>query len=474
MSGVEGKFFMRGANKRSKSVSIVSLGCPKNLVDSEAMIGSLTAAGYRFSVEPDDVEWVLLNTCGFLASARSEAAECLEELLAAKRFGRIDHVAVCGCWIPAAEEPLAERYPEADLWIGPFDEPRLAELLSAFQAADSKAKSSVLYHEPKKHWEFHDDRRFLLTLPHTAYLKIADGCDRFCSYCAIPNIRGRFTSKPQSAILDEASRLSDAGVRELVLIAQETTFWGNDLYGRPRLAELLDRLRRRGAFDSIRVLYSYPLYFDDDLIDLFGFSRCTSGETPILPYIDLPLQHASERILRAMNRKVGRAQTEELLARLRERIDDLVIRSTFIVGFPGETDEDFNELVAFVKKWRFERAGVFLFSPEAGTRAAELPDRVTPATARRRYDRLYKQTQKAAEQFALSRVGSRFFVRIDRSGLDDEGNESSDFFIGRSWAESPDVDPVIYVAGENLHSGDGVWCEALAAQGCDLIAAADA
>ena len=469
------------ALKRPKTVSIISLGCPKNLVDSESMLGRLAAAGYAFanlptlptlenSVEDHSprTDLVLLNTCGFLESARCEAFAEIARLLEAKRAGSIGQIAVCGCLIPAVGASLREKFPEVDFWFGPFDEPRLVPIVS--QAPSEPPFDHVFYHTPKKRLEFFDDERFRLTVPHTAYLKIADGCDRFCSYCAIPNIRGRFVSKPLAVILDEARRLADSGVRELVLIAQETTFWGADSDGTPRLAELLAKLRCVGGFDGIRVLYAYPLFMGDDLLEQFGFEKAGAGESPILPYIDLPLQHASDRILRAMNRRVDRAQTEELLARLREKIRDLVLRTTFIVGFPGETEAEFAELVAFVKKWRFERAGVFEFSPEPGTAAAQLDGRVPAEISRRRFRKLETVTKKCAERFARSRIGTKTDVLIDEPICDEQGNPLSDFWLGRSWTDSPDIDPRVFVTGEGFAPGDKVPCEIVAAEGSDLVA----
>ena len=454
------------ASPSPNTVSIISLGCPKNLVDSESMIGRLTAAGYEFQPDPSGAETVILNTCGFIASARQEAFDVLTELLIMKAAGQIGRVVVTGCLIPAVGASLREKFPDVDCWLGPFDEPRLLDKLGTLLPEPAV---SNFFHQPEKKLVFHDADRLLLTLPHAAYLKIADGCDRFCSYCAIPNIRGRFVSKPLDTILDEARRLADSGVRELILIAQETTFWGGESGQKPRLAELLAKLKSRGGFEWIRVLYAYPLFWSGELIDQFGFDKATSGESPILPYIDLPLQHASDSILRAMNRRVGRSETEELLARLREKIRDLVLRTTFIVGFPGETEDDFSELLAFVKEWRFERAGVFRFSPEANTKAAALDGQVSAEISRRRFKRLTAETKKAAEAFAAAHIGKRTRVLIDEPILDEQGNPSPDFWLGRTYADSPDIDPRVFVTGERLAPGIFAEVEIVAAEGNDLI-----
>lgn len=444
-----------------KTVSLISLGCPKNLVDSEAMLAQLADAGYEPVQDGEPADLALVNTCGFIAAARDEAFEEIRFQLRRKASGEIGRVAVCGCLIPALGGSLKERFPDVDLWLGPFDEPRLVESLTL--------ETGTFCHHPAKRLAFFDQNRTLLTVPHTAYLKIADGCDRFCTYCAIPNIRGRFVSKPFEAIEQEAERLADFGVRELVLIAQETTFWGSDLPGTPRLADLLERLRRRNRFDWIRVLYAYPTGWDEALIAQFA-EKPTPGETLVLPYIDLPLQHACDRILRGMNRKVNRTETEELLGRLRESIPGLTLRTTFIVGFPGETDEEFAQLEAFVKKWRFERAGVFAFCAEEGTRAASLDLQVPEKTKRKRLSQLVRLTQKQAEAFAQNRIGQTFDVLIDTPFFDEDGEQVPDVWIGRSIAESPDIDPVIYVTGDTK-PGEIVRCEAVARQGLDLAAA---
>ncbi|MBR5627604.1 MAG: MiaB/RimO family radical SAM methylthiotransferase, partial [Thermoguttaceae bacterium] len=335
---------------------------------------------------------------------------------------------------------------------------------------------------PTRHLPLNDVHRRQLTASHVAYLKIAEGCDRFCSYCAIPSIRGRFVSKPKDDILTEAEKLADSGVRELVLIAQETTFWGTDLYGQPRLAELLARLRERGWFDWIRLLYTYPLFFSDELISLFGFPEenrsdtspaSMSGErkeTVLLPYIDLPLQHCNDELLRKMNRKIGKSETEELLARLREKIPELSLRTSMIVGFPGETEAMFNELVEFMEKWKFERAGIFAFSPETGTPAATLPDQVPDRIKQSRQKKLYAKQERIARIHDRRQLGRVIPVMIDEQGTDENGSPLSDLFLGRAWFESPDVDPIVYVTGRDIPIGEIVLCEVVDIHELDLIA----
>ena len=481
---------------KNKTFTVASLGCPKNLVDSESMAGRLTKLGMIFDRESDVVDLFLLNTCGFLRSAKAEAEDYIRQAIRSKETGGLRYLIVAGCAVASDGVELAERYPQVDAWLSPFDELRIGEivaklfnrepfdeagegeagepsdayklpLLTAEQVEAAKAYPRLFYN-PTRSIIVDDSRRERMTTPHTAYLKIADGCDRFCSYCAIPNIRGRFSSKPLETILEESSRLADRGVRELVLIAQETTFWGQDLYGEPSLKRLLAALKERGQFAWIRTLYSYPTHWDKDLTDLFKLE--TSGATSVLPYIDMPLQHCNSEILARMNRKVDKAQTQDLLATLRAEIPELVLRSTFIVGFPGETSEQFQELAEFVETQRFERGGVFEFSPEPGTKAAAMENQVDEKTKSRRYERLYAKQQRVSHQYARNRIGAIMDVLIDSRAIAENGSVMKNVCLGRTYADAPDVDPIVYVTGRGIGPGDIVHCEIVDAQGLDLIA----
>ena len=451
----------------------------------------------RLNVDADAVDLFVLNTCGFLRSAVEEAEEFIEQALEQKRAGAIRFLVVAGCAVAAESEALAKKYPEADAWIGPFDERRLGEIVAELfagaatseSASDvsttpqspvaraldvlspaqvAAARASNVYHHAERNLSLDDSTRERLTLPHVAYLKIADGCDRFCSYCAIPHIRGRFVSKPYETILDEASRLADQGVRELTLIAQETTFWGADLYGAPDLKRLLEALKSRNQFDWIRVLYAYPLFWDKDLAALFKLEE--RGSTSIVPYVDMPLQHCNTELLAKMNRKVDKARIEDLLDMLRAEIPSVVLRTSFIVGFPGETDAMFRELIEFVDKRRFERAGVFEFSPEPETPAAAMPDQVDEKTKARRFERLYAKQERISHQFARSWIGKTLDVLIDERAVAENGAVMKNACLGRTYADAPDVDPIVYVTGRNLTPGEILPCEVVDAQGLDLIA----
>ncbi|MDR2757009.1 MAG: 30S ribosomal protein S12 methylthiotransferase RimO [Planctomycetaceae bacterium] len=425
-----------------KTFSIVSLGCPKNLVDSEYYVQEMRQAGFEFRTELEGCETVILNTCGFLRSARDEARKYLEALIELKNQGHIHRVVVRGC-MPKFEgiEKLATEFPEVDEWFG---------------VPNSATQKNVSL-----------NRRETLTEKHVAYLRIADGCDRYCTFCAIPNIRGAFRSEPMESLLEESRQLADAGVRELIVIAQETTFWGTDLYGKPQLTRLLQELERIEGIRWIRVMYAYPQFFDDELIELFAAGG--KGEGKLLPYIDIPLQHAGDDILHRMNRRVTRAETEKLLEKLRERIEHLVLRTSLIVGFPGETDELFEELLKFVETWKFERAGVFPFSAEAGTPAANFENRIPQRVIERRFERLYKVCEKYSVGWAVRQKGKILNVQIDDNYSDESGWKEPNLFIGRTFADAPDIDPVVYVTGEHLEHGSLISCEILENEGCDLV-----
>ena len=473
--------------------SVASLGCPKNLVDAETMVGRLAALGGEMTPEAESVDVFLLNTCGFLRSARDEAAEFIAEAVAEKADGGVRFLLVSGCAVVSDGEELAARFPEVDAWLSPFDEAKIVDVVCELFAENGEttensdaaedgetsedaqtdetpvvvAPSRFLY-TPSRNLTLDDSLRTPLTAPNVAYLKIADGCDRFCTYCAIPKIRGRFVSKPLETIVDEAERLAVAGVRELVLIAQETTFWGSDLFGEPRLAQLLVTLKEKNWFDWIRVLYTYPQHWGDELTSLYRMEA--PGTTSILPYVDVPLQHCNSELLKKMNRRVDKAQTEDLLAKLREEIPGLVLRTSLIVGFPGETEAAYQELVDFVEKWKFERAGVFEFSAEPGTPAAAMDGQVPDEIKRRRLDRLCAKQERISRRFARSFIGQTVDVMLDSRGVSDGGTTMRNVCVGRTYAEAPDVDPLVYVTGRDLEVGSVVRCEIVDAQGLDLIA----
>jgi ribosomal protein S12 methylthiotransferase len=441
-----------------RTYALISLGCPKNLVDSERMAGLLQLDGYRMVPKPEGAETVVINTCGFVGDARAESYATIEEMLRLKRRGRLRRVVVAGCLAERDRERLLERYPEIDQLIGVFARDEIAIAIGRLDRGEGGPRALFL---PPPSCPLPDTDRQRITLRHLAYLKIAEGCNRLCSFCSIPLMRGPYASKPIEQIVAEAERLADDGVRELVLVAQDTTFYGIDIYGQPRLAELLRRLEPIAGLAWIRLMYLYPMHVTDELIEVVG------GGSKVLPYLDIPLQHISDEVLERMRRRVSRRQTEELLDRLRQRIDRLVLRTTLLTGFPGETEEQFEELLDFVRRRRFERLGVFAFSSEPGTAAAELDGPIADEVKLARRDRLMAAQQEVAFEWNASQVGHPLDVIIDRR-VPGEINA----YVGRSYADAPEVDGQVYVTGENLTPGQIVGCEIVAASGYDLVGVA--
>jgi ribosomal protein S12 methylthiotransferase len=353
---------------------------------------------------------------------------------------------------------LLDRCPGIDQIVGVFGRENIVEVAGRLAAEEPSERTLF---PPTARKALPDSDRLRITLPHLAFLKIAEGCDRLCTFCSIPNMRGQYVSKPIEEVVQEAGQLAADGVRELILAAQDTTYYGIDLYGRPRLAQLLARLETVGGLEWIRIMYLYPMHLTDEVIEVLRSSR------KILHYLDLPLQHINDKVLRRMKRQVSRAETEKLLDRLREQVPGLVLRSTMITGFPGETDAQFEELLEFVVKRRFERLGVFAYSREPDTPAARLPDPVPPEVARERRERLLAAQQEIAFDWNRSQVGNRLDILIDRCIA-----EQPDAFVGRSYADAPEVDGVVYVSGGGLRPGQIVASEIVATRDYDLIAAA--
>jgi len=445
-------------NDVKATYSVVTLGCPKNLVDSEWMFGLLERGGYRMVGSPKGADFVVINTCGFVETARQESLEVIEEMLRLKSEGHLRGVIVAGCLAQRDGEALLERYAGIDQLVGVFAR---EEIVRAAERLIGGLDEQRTWFRPAATRPVAEGERLRVTPRHMAYLKIAEGCDRRCTFCTIPSIRGPHVSKPIDVVVAEAEQLAADGARELILVAQDTTFYGLDTDGRPRLADLLARLEEVEGVKWIRLMYLYPMHFTDLLIE-----RVASGGK-VLPYLDLPLQHASDPVLRRMGRRVGRKETEALLDRLRGQIEHLVVRTTMLVGFPGETGKQFDQLVRFVRRQRFERLGAFAYLPEPGTPAARLDGQLPDHVRRKRRDRLMAVQQEIAFEWSRSQVGRRLDVLIDR---DIPGEE--DAWVGRSYADAPEIDGAVYVTGAGLEAGKIVPCEIVAAGGYDLIGAA--
>ncbi|GIW82900.1 MAG: ribosomal protein S12 methylthiotransferase RimO [Gemmatales bacterium] len=436
------------------SFSFVSLGCPKNLVDSERMLGKLAQDGYVLSPDADGADVVVINTCGFIEAARQESLAVIREMVDLKQQGRVGRVVVAGCLAERAREELFEQVPGIDQIVGVFGREEIGLVVDRALAQQHEQRELF---RPAPVRSLDDTARLRITPRHYAYLKISEGCDRLCTFCAIPQMRGKHVTKPIEEVVREARELVADGVRELIIVAQDTTYYGMDLYGRVRLVDLLQELERIDGLDWIRILYAYPIHFTDELLETVA----NSGK--ILPYIDLPLQHINDRVLRRMQRKVDRRQIEALLGKLRTAIPGLVIRTTFIAGFPGETEEEFQELVDFVKTARFERAGVFPYSYEAVTPSARLDGHWPEEVKQHRANQLMEAQQEVAFSWSRQQVG-----RVLPTIIDGPDPELPSHFIGRSYADAPDIDGIVRVKGKSLRPGDIVRVKITGADGYDL------
>ena len=403
------------------AVYMVSLGCSKNLVDTEVIAGTLLTSGRTLAFDPDEADLYVVNTCAFIPAARREAEEAIEEALEWKTRlpGRL--VVVAGC-LTEWDKPgdYRRKYAEVDLWTGVNDVAAIAALLDEKRSPACSAEPVWLYD--------HTTPRLQLTVPHMAYLKIADGCNNRCSYCAIPGIRGSLRSRTIASVVEEAENLVGAGVRELLVIAQDITAFGADRPGDgEEIAGLLEALNAIPGDFVIRLLYTHPAHYTDAFIDFLART-----DTKVLPYLDIPLQHIHDRILAAMGRHVTKAGTVALLAKLRGRVKDLTIRTTFITGFPGETEEEYEELVTFMKEQKFERCGVFPYSPEPRTPAAEMPDQVPPEVSEARAKKLMELQKKIMKKANRSWIGREVRMLVD----DVDGRSA----VGRAMMDAPEID----------------------------------
>lgn len=433
--------------------AFVSLGCPKNLVDSEKMLGTLALDGYSLVSDPNGADFVIVNTCGFIESSRQESKSVIEEMLDLKRSGRTKGVIVAGCLPERVGSSLLEEMPEVDHIVGVFGRDEITRVADRLIGGAHEQRELF---RPAPIRAMDDTARLRITPQHFAYLKISEGCDRTCTFCAIPKMRGKHITKPIEMVVKEAQELAADGVKELIIVAQDTTYYGLDLYGRTRLAELLRELEKVDGLDWIRLMYLYPIFFHDELIDTIA------GSTKILPYLDMPLQHINSTMLKRMQRRVNRDQTVELVNKLRERIPNLVLRTTFIAGFPGETDEQFEELKDFVRATEFQRMGVFPYSLEPGTPAERLGDHIPAEVKQARCDELMALQQDIAFRFGESLVGYELDAIVDEKV--EEG-----VYLGRTFADAPEIDGNIYITAEELEIGSMVPVEILESQDYDLV-----
>ncbi|MBP3797612.1 MAG: 30S ribosomal protein S12 methylthiotransferase RimO [Ruminococcus sp.] len=424
------------------TVGMVSLGCPKNQVDAEHMLFDLKKEGYKIVTDAALADVVIVNTCGFIESAKQEAIDTILEFCTLKQEGRIKAVIATGCLAERYRDEMKKEIPELDAVVGLGSNSKLPEIIR-----DIYAGEQVCAYGSKTDLQM-EGGRIISTEPFYAYIKIAEGCSNNCTYCAIPAIRGKFRSRKMEDIIGEAKWLADNGVTELVVIAQDTTRYGEDIYGKSKLPELLTELCKIDGFKWIRTLYSYPERISDEFIEVLA------KEDKLVKYIDMPIQHCNRDVLKAMNRPCDEASLLELIQKLRARVPGIILRTTLIAGFPGETEAQFEELCEFVKNVGFERLGCFAYSPEEGTRAYSMDGQIDEQTKERRADIVMREQMLVADRFNRAQIGKT--VEVVCEGFD----RYAECYYGRSAADAPEIDGKIFFASESkVRVGDYVKVE---------------
>lgn len=436
-----------------KKVLFISLGCDKNLVDSEMMLGILAQNGYEFTDDEWEADIVIVNTCCFIGDAKEESINTILEMAELKKSGNIEMLIVAGCLAQRYREEIQTEIPEVDAILGTM---AIDEVVRTLDEVSRGAKEN--------HYKSLDEKpltgveRVITTGGHYAYLKIAEGCDKHCTYCIIPKVRGNYRSVPMESLIREAQELADKGVRELILVAQETTIYGKDLYGHKALSELLRALCRISGIYWIRILYCYPEEIDDELI------RTMKEEKKICHYLDLPIQHASDRILQRMGRKTDRQHLQDIIEKLRREIPDICLRTTLITGFPGETETDHEELLHFIDRMEFDRLGVFTYSQEEDTPAALMPDQVPEEVKQDRQAQLMELQQEIAFDAAESMVGTVVTAMVEGKVADENA------YVARTYKDAPNVDGFLFInTDRELITGDFVRVRITASYEYDLI-----
>lgn len=430
-------------------VGMASLGCPKNQIDAEILLGKLQSAGYQLVGDTGNCDLVIVNTCGFIQSAKEEAIENIIEFINLKNEGKIKGIIVTGCLAERYREEIATEMQEVDAVVGIGSNENIVEICDRVLKQEKIATFGA-----KEDLNICGDR-VLTTLPYYAYLKVAEGCDNCCSYCAIPSIRGRFRSRPMEEVLQEARWLASEGVKELILVAQDTTRYGEDLYGEYSLAKLLRELAKIEELVWIRTLYCYPDKITDELLDVIA------TEEKVVPYLDIPLQHCDSEVLAQMNRPMNHEQTLALIKRIRTRIPDITLRTTLIAGFPGETSEQFANLACFVKDMKFGRLGCFAYSEEEGTVAATMPNQVPEAMRQRRAEIIMQEQALIMERDNRRQIGKTITVVLE--GVD----QHAECFFGRSAADAPDIDGKVFFTSKQKNHTMGDFVQVCIEEVCD-------
>lgn len=431
-------------------VGFVSLGCSKNLIDTEMAIGLFKRNNFEIVNDVEKAEIIIVNTCGFIESAKQEAINTILEMAEYKEKGTCKYLVVMGCLVQRYKKELQKALPEVDLFIEINDYgsywDKILELLDEEEKPDTI--NNLCYMD-----------RVISTGNKTAYLKIAEGCSNRCTYCAIPYIRGPYVSRPMEEVLEEAKKLATAGIKELIVIAQDTTRYGEDLYGESKLSDLLNELCKIDGFEWIRFLYAYPESITDELI------QTVKNNPKICNYFDIPIQHISDSVLKRMNRRTNGKQIEELINKIKKQIPDVILRTSLIVGFPGETEEDFNKLYEFVKKGYFDKLGVFTYSKEDGTPAARLKEQIHPATKKKRYNLIMSVAKDISAEKLKSYIGKEYKVLVEDTTFDHK------FCVGRSYMDIPDTDGMVIIKNcDTKLVGEFVNCKVTAVNNYDLIA----
>jgi ribosomal protein S12 methylthiotransferase len=444
-----------------KKVGFISLGCPKNLVDSEVMMGQLKQSGYQITPDAADAETIVVNTCGFIDSAKKESIDTILEAAQLKTNGQAKRLIVAGCLVERYRDELKAAIPEVDAFIG------TSQINDILTVADPKTNTRSLPVIPLGNQSatyLYDDStpRVLATPSHYAFVKIAEGCDRPCAFCFIPQMRGHFRSRRFGSIIAEAHQLAEEGVKEIILVAQDSSRYGEDLGKQDALARLLRELSHVDGIEWVRVMYTYPTHISDAFLDVLA------EEPKAVKYLDMPLQHASQNVLKLMKRGGNRKSLERLIERVRKRVPEIGVRTTFISGFPGETEDDYKELLGFIKSVEFDRVGVFTYSDEEGTPAFDLPDKVASRTAARRRNSLMKEQAKISRRKNKERVGDVIQVLFEG-----ESKESELLWQGRMETQAPDIDGCVLINdvpdGMLPAAGEMVTVEITEAHEYDLV-----
>ena len=446
-------------------VGFISLGCSKNLIDTEVTIGKFKEHKFEIVNNPKEAEIIVINTCGFIESAKEEAINTILEMAEYKKK-KCKYLVVMGCLVQRYYEDLAKALPEVDLFLKIQDYDKMWEKIEELFTKKSHTNQKIngLSKNKTKHISklpMFEEREYIQRTISTgenfAYLKIGEGCSNMCTYCAIPYIRGLFVSRPMEDILEEARTIAKQGIKELIIIAQDTTKYGVDLYGESKLAELLQKLCKIDGIHWIRFLYSYPEGITDELIQV------VKNEEKIAKYFDIPIQHISNEVLKKMNRKTSKETIEKLISKIRKKIPDVTLRTSLIVGFPGETKEQFEELYDFVEKTKFDKLGVFEYSKEEGTPAATMSNQIHHMTKKSRYNKIMKLQQDISREKMKAKIGTEQEVLIEGKSFDKK------YFIGRTKSDVPDIDGVIYIKDRNLEMNSFIKCRVTDYKDYDLV-----